>query len=296
VSEASKRASSDVIRQASVRQFLERADSAGYDDLVPAALCIAELAYPRLDSRPYLAEFDRMGQAASTRIPGAPAGARARVDALSHYLYDEERFAGNRGQYEDPRNSFLNEVLDRRTGIPITLGLVYMEVARRAGIAVDGVNFPGHFLLRHGSGRDALILDPFNAGTVLSEADCRNLLHRHVGSDAVFERRLLGPASKRQILTRMLGNLKRTYVRLRSFPQARDVLELLVALDPSDLGELRDRGLVAYHLDDVPGALRDLEAYLRLATHQDADPETRKEFAQLWEHVKTLRRRLAGMN
>ena len=132
---------------------------------------------------------------------------------------------------------------------------------------------------------------------MLSEADCRRLLHDHVGEHATFNRRLLTRATKLQIVMRMLVNLKRTYVRMRSFPQGRMVAELLVALDPSAMAELRDRGLLAYHLNDYPAALRDLEAYLHFTSRGERDrQEDGEEHAQIWEHVKALRRRMAGLN
>jgi regulator of sirC expression with transglutaminase-like and TPR domain len=224
----------------------------------------------------------------------------AAVRAVNEYLFEDEQFVGNREQYEDPRNSCLNEVLDRRTGIPITLALVYMEVARRAGLLVDGINFPGHFLVRcpdaPGAGRSGLIIDPFHGGALLSEHDCRLLLQRHVGSEVAFNKSLLAPATRPQIIVRMLLNLKRIYVHMRSFPQARVVTELLLATTPSALSELRDRGLLAYHLNDVTGALRDLQTYLKLASMSEMDKETREEHEQIWEHVKTLRRRVAALN
>jgi regulator of sirC expression with transglutaminase-like and TPR domain len=186
-----------------------------------------------------------------------------------------------------------------RRGIPITLSVVYMEIASRAGVQIDGVNFPGHFLVRcpdverRGSG---LIIDPFHGGALLSEHDCRLLLQRHVGSEVAFNKSLLAPTTRMQIIARMLLNLKRIYVHMRSFPQARDVTELLLAVTPSALSELRDRGLLAYHLNDVSGALRDLQTYLKLASWSELDKETREEHEQIWEHVKTLRRRVAGLN
>jgi regulator of sirC expression with transglutaminase-like and TPR domain len=219
---------------------------------------------------------------------------------FNEYLFDDQRFVGNRDQYEDPRNSCLNEVLDRRMGIPITLSVVYMEVGRRAGLHVDGVNFPGHFLVRFpnamGRGRRGLIIDPFHGGALLSEQECRSLLQKHVGSEVAFSRSLLAPATRTQIIVRMLLNLKRIYVRMRSFPQARDVTELLLAVTPSALSELRDRGLLAYHLNDITGALRDLQTYLKLAGMSDLDSSAREEHQQIWEHVKTLRRRVAALN
>jgi regulator of sirC expression with transglutaminase-like and TPR domain len=218
-------------------------------------------------------------------------------------LYDEEGFAGNQERYDDPRNSFLNDVITRRTGIPISLGVVYLDVARQAGVPMEGVNFPGHFLVRWKppAGRRArpeLIVDPFHAGASLSEADCRELLRKHLGDEASYDRRLLARAAKRDILVRMLVNLKRLYVSMRSFPQARDTVELLLALDPLSLEELRDRGLLSYHLQQFPAALRDLETYLLSVSRSGgaSDEESRDEYRQVWDHVKTLRRRVAGMN
>ncbi len=119
------------------------------DDLAAAALAIARIEYPSLDPRPYVATLDRMGREAAKRIGSVAASPQEEsVRAFNEYLYDEQGFAGNRDRYDDPRNSFLNEVLDRRTGIPISLAVIYLEVSRRAGLRVDGVNFPGHFLLR----------------------------------------------------------------------------------------------------------------------------------------------------
>lgn len=280
-------------------------------DVAIAALMIARVEYPKLDAGPYLDLLDTIGREARRRVDAATGSADApprvdvddyaRVMALNGYLFDELQFVGNRERYDDPRNSFLNEVLDRRTGIPISLALIYMEIARRAGLHVEGVNFPGHFLVRCPARRslahvDDLIIDAYHGGALLSEDACQALLRRHAGESAVFEATLLRRANKQQILARMLLNLKRLYVKMHSFPQARDVTELLLAVDPSALAELRDRGLIAYHLKDFSAALRDLQAYLRLAASARLDEEERAEQGQIWEHVKTLRRRVATFN
>jgi regulator of sirC expression with transglutaminase-like and TPR domain len=293
---------------------LQRAMNTPGDDLATPALAIARLEYPSLDPRPYVQLLDRMGREAAARMDGTRENA---LRAFSEYLYDEQGFAGNRVRYDDPRNSFINEVLERRTGIPISLAVVYLEVARRAGLRVDGINFPGHFLLRapgvigSDSGTDFVIVDPFHGGAQLSEYDCRQLLRQHVGDEAAFDAALLAPATRHDIVVRMLVNLKRLYVGMRSFPQARFVSSLLLGIDPSAISELRDRGLLAYHLQDFPAALRDLEEYLRLVP-KSADALAQEMFAhapasddeapdgddtsQIWEHVKTLRRRVAGFN
>jgi regulator of sirC expression with transglutaminase-like and TPR domain len=279
------------------KEFGRHAASADAELALPALL-IARLEHPRLDPTPYVAELDALGAVARRRLGtlrGNPPP-RARAEALSKLLFEDEGFAGNRDAYDDPRNSFLNDVLDRRTGIPITLALVYLEVARRAGVAAEGVNFPGHFLLRCAPpGEPAIIIDPFNGGAVLSPADCRSLLREHVGETATFGPELFEPADKPAILRRMLANLKRVYVHLRSFQQARHATEMLLTIDPLARTELRDRGLLAYHLNDFGAALRDLESYLRLAG-DDRASGGREEDEQIWEHVKALRRRVASLN
>jgi regulator of sirC expression with transglutaminase-like and TPR domain len=305
-------------RISEVAAELDKAINAPGDELAPAALAIARIEYPSLESRPYLERLDRMGAEAGERVRQAGEGS---IRAFNEYLYDEQGFVGNRERYDDPRNSFINEVLDRRTGIPISLAVIYLEVARRAGLHVDGVNFPGHFLLRVRDGyveaqSEFGIIDPFHGGARLSEYDCRQLLRQHVGDEAAFDTSLLAPATRHDIIVRILVNLKRLYVRMRSFPQARFISTLLLGIDPSAISELRDRGLLAYHLQDFAAALRDLEEYLRLApklsdygqhdivaepdveepddtTHSDGEPD---EATQIWEHVKTLRKRVAGFN
>jgi regulator of sirC expression with transglutaminase-like and TPR domain len=270
-------------------------------DLATAALLIARVEYPELDAARYLALLDFLGAEAHRRVAGAVPLADtppevdpalyAKVAALNEFLFDEMGFVGNEADYEDLRNSFLNEVLDRRTGIPITLSVVYMEVARRAALEVEGINFPGHFLLRCRAPRGLayardLIIDPFHGGALLS----REQLTRPSGGEA------LPRASKPQILFRMLTNLKRLYVKMQSFPQARFVADLLIAIDPDAITELRDRGLIAYHLKDFSAALRDLQAYLKLIPSGEQDEDERRDRERIWEHVKTLRKRVASLN
>ena len=286
-----------------IREFTAAATSAD-PSLAGPALLIARLGYPRLDPAPYLARLDEMGRAVagllSTTAPSAER--HGPIDTLNRYLFEQQGFAGNTSDYDDPRNSFLNQVIDRRTGIPITLALVYIEVARLAGVRVDGVNFPGHFLLRFPLGTNddhdsAVFVDPFERGAVLSETDCRGLLRKHAGESVAFEPGLLVPATKQQILMRMLVNLKRIYVRMRSFPQGRAITELLLAINPSALSELRDRGLLAYHLNDHTAALRDLETYLKFASRGNSHGEAaQEERTEIWRHVKALRRRVASLN
>jgi regulator of sirC expression with transglutaminase-like and TPR domain len=284
-------------------QIADAADRPG-PELAAPALLIARIEYPRLDSERYLDRLDQMGDAAFHFVAGDPghdAPLAARIDAVNRYLFGELGFAGNREQFDDPRNSCLNEVIDRRKGIPITMAIVYIEVSRRAGIRAEGVNFPGHFLVRclqdlhTDDPSEGVIVDPFHDGAILNETDLRQLLERHM-SDAAFEPSLLARATRRQILVRMLLNLKKLYVKMHSFPQARAATDALLALQPSSLADLRDRGLLAYHMNDFSHALRDLEAYLKVARLAEQDEDQKKETEQVWEHVKTLRRRVAQLN
>jgi regulator of sirC expression with transglutaminase-like and TPR domain len=274
------------------------------DSVAAPALLAARIAYPRLEPEYWLAELDALGETARQHVEigvGGQPSRRTRLRIVSEFFFGQLGFVGNREHYEDPRNSFLNDVIDRRTGIPITLAVVFIEVARRAGLVVEGVNFPGHFLMRcppdPGEHPDetSLIVDPFHGGALLSDADCTRLLRTHVGAEALIDPSMLQTAGKRTILLRMLLNLKRAYVRVRSFRMARDVSELVVALDPSALTELRDRGLLASHLQEYGSAIRDLETWLRLSGGYGQEP-AHEEVKEVWDHVKSLRRRLASLN
>ena len=281
-----------------VEEFVDAATSAD-DNLPQCALLMARVAYPDLDPLPFLGQLRQMGTTARDHVEIGLGGSppwRTRLRIVTEFVYGQLGFVGNHEQYDDPRNSLLNDVLARRTGIPITLALVFIDVARAAGLAVEGVNFPGHFLVRclpdgeDRPGMAPLLVDPFHAGMLLSDAECTRLLRANLGVDAMLEPGMLRTASKRDILLRMLLNLKRAYVGLRSFAQAHAVTELLVALDPAGLTELRDRGLLASQLRQYAAALRDLEMWLRLAPAGDGDR------TEVWDHVKDLRRRTASLN
>lgn len=288
-----------------LHRFAACATSRDEGDLVHGALCLGFIEDRVVDEALVLRQLTRLGAIATARLErlGVRPAPQAQVELLNTLLFDEEGFRGNEDRYEDPRNTFLGDVMTRRTGLPIALAVVYLDVARRAGIPIEGVNFPGHFLVRYRTSahhpdhpRD-LIVDPFHGGAVLAERDLRTLLQRHAGEQAAYDRRLLSPATRAQILARMTVNLKRLYVAMRSFPHARAASDLLLALDPSSAVELRDRGLIAYHMRDLAPALRDLEAYLFVQSRGGEPAEDqREEVQQIWEHVKALRRRLAGFN
>ena len=273
------------------------------DNLPLCALLMARVAYPHLDPEPCLALLERMGATARDHLEiglGGQPPRRTRLRVVTEFVYGQLGFTGNAEHYEDPRNSLLNDVIARRTGIPITLALVFIAVGRRAGLDVEGVNFPGHFLVRcnpeaaDARDREPVLIDPFHSGATLNDLECARLLRRHLGEDAVVGPEMLRAAGKPDVLMRMLLNLKRAYVRLRSFNRAHAVTDLVVALEPAALTELRDRGLLASQMREYASALQDLETWLRLAPatgDHDSDART-----QVWDHVKDLRRRLASLN
>jgi regulator of sirC expression with transglutaminase-like and TPR domain len=185
-----------------------------------------------------------------------------------------------REHYDDPRNSFLNEVLDRCAGIPITLSLVYIEVARRAGVEVDGVGFPGHFLARYLSPTGAeVFIDAFHGGEMLSADDCLGRYQARTGRD--LDRGLLGPATPRQIVLRMLGNLRRLYASQSDDVRSWWVLDRILLTAPNQLAALRDRGLAAARLGAAAAAARDLDAYLARAPDAQDVEDVRTALAEL---------------
>ena len=253
-------------------------------DLAETALLIAQEEYPDLDRGRYLGILHHLAMEAKRRI-GDEAEPYGIVNALSEYLFDEEGFRGNEDNYYDPRNSFLNEVLDRRLGIPITLSLVYMEVGHRLALPIVGVGMPGHFLVKYLAPGEEIIIDPFHRGIILNEEDCTDLLTRISGRPISFQRLYLASLSKREILTRMLNNLKGIYLARQDYRRALGVVKRLLLINPQDLGEILLRGLSRYRLDDLAGALADLEAYLARAPDA-ADSDA------IRDHVEALRQRL----
>ena len=232
-------------------------------DLAEAALLIACAEYPSLDVAHYLT---RLGRLAASVRNGLRRGAAAPdvVAALNHCLFEEQGFRGNEQDYYDPRNSFLNEVLDRRTGIPITLSTVYMEVARRAGFHAVGIGLPGHFIVRVAAGGADLLVDPYHAGTRLSEEDCQERLDRIYAGRLKVNAAMLAPCGRKSMLARMLRNLKAIYLKAADHERALKVVDLLLSVNPHSGEELRDRGLLYAAMDCYGLAARDLQAYVAL--------------------------------
>jgi len=267
-------------------EMLSRED--GRIELASACLQIAEDAYPGLDVDGYVGEIERLAKRLRARL--APDTAvEDRVIALNEFLFDDLGFSGNVDDYYDPRNSYLNEVLDRRTGIPITLAVLYMEIGRRIDLPLEGVSFPGHFLVRLPLRGGTLVLDPFSGGVPQSEAELRERLKRVIPRDAaggvpVAELPLdqfLEPASNRQILARVLRNLKGVYREKDSPERLLEVLNRMIIVAPDSAAELRDRGLVYQRLECWRPALKDLADYLEREPDAPDLDEVRAKLVEL---------------
>jgi len=241
-------------------------------DLGAAALALARIEYPDLDVPAYQQRLNALAAKVRRSLRANPS-ARETIATVNRVLFEEEGLRGNRDDYYDPRNSFLNDVLDRKLGIPITLSVVYMEVARRVGFPLAGTGMPGHFLLKHYdvlSGE--IIIDAFHRGLVLTPGDCDTRLKEIYRGELEFKPEFLLPVTRREILTRMLNNLRQIYFRQRDFRKGLMVLDLLLAIPPRSPEMLRERALVRLNLDQYVGAAQDLANYLKLCPEaEDAD-------------------------
>lgn len=256
-------------------------------DLARAALTLALPEYPGLDVRQSLACLDRMAEDASGAA-GASEDTYRRLACLDYVLFTQQGFAGNTEDYYDPENSFLNRVLERRRGIPITLSVLYMEVARRTGLEVQGVGFPGHFLVKTACDGAEVFVDPFNRGSILSEPDLQGLLDRMYGGRLEVRPEYLQAVSNRQIVQRMLNNLKLVYANRQDPKRCLRAVEQLAILDPDDPAQIRDRGLLRVRLEDGAGALADLERFLELAPDSESAETVRQEVRRLRKHARAL--------
>ena len=257
--------------------------------LTEAALLVASHRYPDLDVRHYLDVIDEFGAGVSAQITADSAPVE-KVAALNRYLFDELGFAPNAQDYYDPRNSLLNEVMERRTGIPITLSLVYMAVGNCLGLALNGVCYPGHFLVKCELPDGMIVLDPFFKGQSLGLADLQRLLRETQGGEVsrAIVAGLLVAASKREILLRMLRNLKAIYLRNQDLDNALTIMNWIVAADPRQGPEIRDRGMVYHEMECFRAAASDFERYLELAPGCSDGDGIRHRLLQLRRSVSLL--------
>ncbi len=268
-----------------IRQFTHQVSGVDEQmDLARAALFIAAGEYADLDIERELGLLDELARAAAPLLDNKT-DPLFTVNTLSQYLFDEVQLRGNEHEYYDPQNSYLNHVLHRRLGIPISLSLVYIEVGQRLGIPLQGIGMPGHFLVRHRDVPD-LFIDPFHGGILLSMDECAARLRAVSGYSGPWQSSFLTPIGSRDFIARMLQNLKAIYLQQHDHPKALRTTHYLVALLPDRLEQRRDRALLLYELGDYPNALEDLRAYLNWAEavpYQDTLRQLHAELTQLVE-------------
>jgi regulator of sirC expression with transglutaminase-like and TPR domain len=253
-----------------------------------AALELAAIEFPRLDFEASLFRLDHFAEQIHSHLrPGVSGLDFIRV--FNVHLFEHFQFRGNDGEYYDPRNSCLNSVISRRMGIPISLSVLYIEIARRLSRSVTGVGLPGHFIVSYQDGGARYFLDPFHNGRVLSFDDCRNLALETAGVDIRLDPAFLQPVTQRQILIRMLNNLKTIYLRGRAHDKARQVLDLLIHAQPDGAEEYRVRGLIHVQQLKHGPAKADLETYLHLAP-------TAADRHQVEQQLILIERWKAGLN
>jgi len=225
-------------------------------------LLIAARYYPNLDVAAYVARLDALATKAKAHLGRGRAPARV-IAAINKTLFEEEGFFGNVEDYYDPRNSFLNEVLDRKTGIPITLSIVYLSVARRLNQPIVGVGLPLHFIVKYVDAEGDIYIDPFHGGQILTMAGCRERVERAYGAPVHFREAYLEAVPTRLILYRMLNNLKYLYLRHQDYPRAGMVIEQMLVVQPDQIQEVRDRGLALLEEGLWSQAVTYLARYLR---------------------------------
>lgn len=268
-------------------------------DLARAALLVAAEEYPTLNIELYLERLEELAarvrlhlEQSEAHISGTPSTASECFDvlhAMNSVLFEQERFRGNRVDYYNPQNSFLNRVLERRLGIPLTLSLIYMEVGKRLGLQLEGIGMPFHFIVRCALQESPIYIDPYERGKFLSEQDCRQRLAQVFKNEEDLDPHWLEPLSSRQLLVRMLANLKHIYLHKKDFQRALMACDRILLLDPTHAVELRDRGVVHFHLKHYSRAIHDLGTYIELAPQADDLEEVRQQ-------IKVIRQLIAMMN
>ncbi|HVY06588.1 MAG TPA: tetratricopeptide repeat protein [Burkholderiales bacterium] len=253
----------------------------GPDDeisLAEAALLIASHGYPELNVAAYLSRIDELAYMLRLRI-AEEEDVPGRITILNRFLFEELGFAANADDYYDPRNSFLNEVLERRLGIPITLSVIYMELGRRVGLPLQGVSFPGHFLVKCAFGEGTVVLDPYSRGISLGLPELQKKLREVRGGEVskAIVAELLVSASNKEIIVRLLRNLKAIYLREGDLDKALPIVNWILDTAPDQTPELRDRGMIYQELECSRAALADFETYLgRMPDGDDAEDIRRR--------------------
>ncbi len=246
-----------------------------------AALALAMEEYPYLNVQEYLRRLDTLAARAGA-LAGVDRSPVNIIESINEVLFVQEGLRGNSEDYYDPRNSFLNEVLDRKLGVPISLSVVYMETARRIGFVVEGIGLPGHFLMKHVADEREIIIDAYDLGRILTPGDCQDLLDRMHDGEITMNSAMLQPMGKKAIITRMLYNLKGIYSQREQYYKAISAIDKILMLNPGAHSEIRDRGILYMQTSLFAKALADLESYLAHTAAPD-------DVLYVKNHIRTLR-------
>lgn len=249
-------------------------------DLTEASLIIALEEYPELDLDRYVGQLDRWSTTVRERLEGSRDAERM-LAAINQLLFEEEGFSGEGSDYFEPRDTFLNEVLDRHSGQPIALSIVFLEVSRRVGLPASAVSLPGKFLVRASGPWGDLLIDPDDAGRTLTTAECQQLLDQLFGGAVRFREHHLRSYSNREVLARLLSQLKSGYLSRRDLSRAASTVERILMLDDDDAFELRDRGILAIQMHQYSDAIVALERYIGLMPQAEDVGRIREEIAWL---------------
>jgi regulator of sirC expression with transglutaminase-like and TPR domain len=250
-------------------------------DLARAALMVAREEYPQLSEERYLGILDLLAEETMDRLDNETAPLLV-LQELLRTLHERHQFKGNREAYHDPRNSFLNDVLDRQLGIPLTLGIVVLEVGWRLGLSLEGVNFPGHFLVRFQGDTMDLLMDPYDRGALRFQDQSQELLDRVYGGMVRVNESFLQTAGPKEMLVRLLTNLKTIYLNVQDHERALAAVDRILLIRPIAAVEIRDKGVILARLGRNGEALDQLETYLNVA------PEA-NDSARILEMVDELR-------
>jgi regulator of sirC expression with transglutaminase-like and TPR domain len=253
-----------------------------------AALAIGLEEYPELKIDEYLKKIDSLAARVEVLV-GEDRSVSAVLEGLKEVLFVQEALKPNQEDYYDPRNSFINDVLDRKVGIPISLSVIFMEVARRLDFPVYGVGFPGHFLVKVHENQRELLIDVFNRAKIITEKDCQELLDQIYGGSVAIQPSFLQSMSKKSIISRMLFNLKAIFYQREDYYKALTMVERILMLNPGTPSEIRDRGLLYMQTSLFAKALADLNYYLQAAPSPD-------DASYIEGHIQTLRKIIAAGN
>ena len=257
-------------------------------DLGLGALLIAKGAYPELDTRAYMEQLDRMALEVKGQI-GEIAEPSRQIAQLNHYLFEEKSFKGNQDDYYNPRNSYLNDVLERKLGIPITLSVLYIETSKRIGLPIAGVGFPGHFIVKHKGEHLETYIDPFHGGRILSEDELHDQLETVFQKPTPLQPEFLKQVSNREILARILRNLKQIYFKLKAYDRAISASERITWLLPDYAQEHQDLGYLYGKTHAYGKSLKSFQEYLRISG-------TAPDREDIEENIGLLKRQMAKFN